>query len=58
MLSLTDEQISDYQEVFLLFDKDEDGLLTNRWKLFVLHFKKFLYLFLISFDYSWHNDTY
>ena len=25
---LTDEQVSDFKEVFMLFDKDEDGVLT------------------------------
>ena len=25
---LTDEQVAEYKEVFMLFDKDEDGVLT------------------------------
>ena len=25
---LTEEQVSDFKEVFMLFDKDEDGVLT------------------------------
>ena len=25
---LTEEQVADYKEVFMLFDKDQDGLLT------------------------------
>ena len=25
---MTDEQVAEYKEVFMLFDKDEDGVLT------------------------------
>ena len=28
MLALSKEQVSDFKELFLLLDKDEDGLLT------------------------------